>query len=544
MQGEHHHTKQPDIVLVGAGIMSATLGVLLKELNPQLTISIFESLDQIAGESSDGWNNAGTGHAALCELNYTPERADGSIETKKALEINEAFEISKQLWTYLVTRGVLGKPGSFIREVPHLSFVSGEKNVAYLRKRFAALSGHHLFAEMEYSEDRYELEEWMPLIMQKRDDTVPVAATRMDRGTDVDFGSLTRLLINHLKVQPGVALHLRQRITDVTRETNGRWLLDVEDKVTGAAYGVSAKFVFLGAGGGALPLLQKSGIPEGKGFGGFPVSGQWLRCDNPIITERHFAKVYGRASLGAPPMSVPHLDTRIIDGKRSLLFGPFAGFTTKFLKRGSYLDFPLSMKPDNLVPMLWAGARNVDLTKYLIGQVLQSPWSRILALREYMPSAKMKDWYLERAGQRVQVIKKDPVKGGILQFGTEVVAAADGSLAALLGASPGASTAVSIMLELLESCFPAELASDAWQAKLREMIPSFGQSLIDDADLFRKTQARTTELLELWNDEKPAARKPKPVPATPAEPAKPTAEKEHAPLPIKPRDVPTARPRS
>jgi len=499
MQGEQHHN-QPDVVLVGAGIMSATLGVLLKELDPQLTIAIFESLDQIAGESSNGWNNAGTGHAALCELNYTPERADGSLETKKAFEINEEFEVSKQLWSYLVERGVIERPTSFIHQVPHISFVSGAKDVAYLRKRYTALKAHHLFSSMEYSEDRQKLKEWMPLVIQRRDDTVPSAATRVAGGTDVDFGSLTRLLITHLKDQPGVTLHLRQRITDVERELDGRWWLTVQDKISGTKYGVSAKFVFLGAGGGALPLLQKSGIPEGNGFGGFPVSGQWLRCDNPIITGRHFAKVYGKASIGAPPMSVPHLDTRIIDGKRSLLFGPFAGFSTKYLKNGSYLDFPLSMKPDNLLPMVATGATNMGLTKYLIGQVLQSPWSRILALRKFMPSAKYKDWYLETAGQRVQVIKKDAKKGGVLQFGTEVVAAGDGSLAALLGASPGASTAVSIMLEILTRCFPDEMDSYAWQSKLREMIPSFGQSLITDAALARETNDRTTEVLELRDD--------------------------------------------
>jgi malate dehydrogenase (quinone) len=524
MQGDHHHEKQPDVVLVGAGIMSATLGVLLKELNPQLKISIFESLDRIAGESSDGWNNAGTGHAALCELNYTPERADGTVETKKALEINEDFALSKQLWSYLVARGVIAKPGEFIRQVPHISFVSGAKNVAFLRARYEALREHHLFEGMEYSESRDEMATWMPLVMQKRDDTIPAAATRVMEGTDVDFGSLTRLIVNHLKDQPGVALHLHQRITDVTREENGRWKLQVKNKVTGEQYAVSTRFVFLGAGGGALPLLQKSGIPEGHGFGGFPVSGMWMRCDNPIITERHFAKVYGKASLGAPPMSVPHLDTRIIDGKRSLLFGPFAGFTTKYLKNGSYLDFPLSINKDNLAPMLAAGAGNVGLTKYLIGQVLQSRWSRILALREYMPSAKMRDWYLEVAGQRVQVIKKDPVKGGILQFGTEVVAAGDGTLACLLGASPGASTAVSIMLEILERCFASEMASDTWQAKLREMIPSFGQSLIKDADLARKMKLRSTELLELWDDEKPSARKLKPAPNAPVSLSAPPVE--------------------
>ncbi len=501
MQGDHQHHQQPDVVLIGAGIMSATLGVLLKELNPRLTISIFESLDQVATESSNAWNNAGTGHAALCELNYTPERADGTIDTSKALAINEDFEVSKQFWSYLVERGVIERPGAFIHLVPHVSFVSGRKDVDFLRKRFAALRGHHLFAGMEYSESREELEEWMPLIVQRRDDTIPMAATRMSIGTDVDFGALARMLITHLKSQPGVSLHLRQRVTDVSRESDGRWKIEVKDNTSGTKYPVCAKFVFLGAGGGALPLLQKSGIPEGKGFGGFPVSGQWLRCDNPIITDRHFAKVYGKASIGAPPMSVPHLDTRIIDGKRSLLFGPFAGFTTKYLKNGSVLDFPLSMKPDNLWPMVATGARNVDLTKYLIGQVLQSPWSRLLALRKYMPSAKLRDWYLEVAGQRVQVIKKDAKKGGILQFGTEVVAASDGSLAALLGASPGASTAVSIMLEIIERCFGGELKSSGWQEKLREMIPSAGSSLIDDAVLSEQVRARTTEVLELRDDQ-------------------------------------------
>lgn len=542
MQGEHHQT-QPDVVLIGAGIMSATLGVLLKELNPQLTMAIYESLDRIAGESSDGWNNAGTGHAALCELNYTPVRADGTIDTKKAFEINEAFEISKQLWSYLVARGMVAKPGSFIRQVPHISFVSGAKNVAFLRKRHEALRGHHLFESMEYSETRDEMVEWMPLVMQKRDDTVPAAATRVMEGTDVDFGSLTRLIINYLKDQPGVALHLHHRVTDVKRDGRGRWQLDVENRVTHEPFKVSAKFVFLGAGGGALPLLQKSGIPEGHGFGGFPVSGMWMRCDSPIITERHFAKVYGKAAIGAPPMSVPHLDTRIIDGKRSLLFGPFVGFSTKYLKNGSYLDFPLSLQRDNLVPMLAAGAGNMGLTKYLIGQVLQSRWSRILALREYMPSAKLRDWYLEIAGQRVQVIKKDAKKGGILQFGTEVVTAGDGSLACLLGASPGASTAVSIMLEVLEKCFAGELASDEWQAKLREMIPSFGQSLIDDADLHRKMQLRSTELLELWDDERPAARQRRLSPREPIAPEAAPAESE-SPAPVTPPEDRSAARRS
>jgi malate dehydrogenase (quinone) len=501
MQGETHLQNQPDVVLIGAGIMSATLGVLLKQLNPQLTISIFESLDQVAAESSNAWNNAGTGHAALCELNYTPQLPDASVEIHKALDINESFEVSKQLWAYLVESGIIENPSAFIRQVPHCSFVHGQKNVEYLRKRFEALSEHHLFESMEYSEDPEVIAEWMPLIMEGREESEPVAATRVAMGTDVDFGTLTRLLITHLKSQPGVSLHLRQRITDVKREPSGRWKIVVKDTTSGSKYTVSTRFAFLGAGGGALPLLQKSGIPESKGFGGFPVSGQWLRCDNPEIVERHHAKVYGKASVGAPPMSVPHLDTRVIDGKLSLLFGPYAGFTTKYLKNGSLLDLPLSLRPDNLLPMIAAGLDNLDLTKYLIGQVLQSPKERLEALQEYVPTAKLEDWDLEIAGQRVQVIKKDAKKGGILQFGTEVVSAADGSLAALLGASPGASTAVSIMLEVIERCFPGDFASDAWQTKLSAMIPSVNHSLIEDAELYRETQARTADALDLREDE-------------------------------------------
>jgi malate dehydrogenase (quinone) len=482
-----------DVVLVGAGIMSATLGVLLKELDPALTMEIFESRDDVATESSDAWNNAGTGHAALCELNYTPEKADGSVDVSKALQINEAFKISKQFWAFLVEKEHLSKPRTFINRIPHLSFVHGAKDCAYLKKRFEALLKNHLFEGMQFSQDPAQLAEWMPLVMNGRDSAEPVAATRMTIGTDVNFGALTRSLVAHLRKMPGVTVHLQHEISDVHREGKA-WRLDVVDRVKNRRRPVSAKFVFLGAGGGALPLLQKSGIREGRGFGGFPVSGQWLRCLNPELIARHGAKVYGKAPIGAPPMSVPHLDTRMIDGKKGLLFGPFAGFTTKYLKNGSLLDFPLAIKPDNLVPMTAAAFQNIPLTKYLIGQVLQSPQARLDALKEFLPDAKMGDWKLEHAGQRVQVIKKDPKKGGILQFGTEVIASKDGSIAALLGASPGASTAVSIMLELIADCFPDRMKSPEWQARLREMIPSFGQSLIHDAKLHARvtTWARAT----------------------------------------------------
>jgi malate dehydrogenase (quinone) len=487
----------PDIVLIGAGIMSATLGVLLKELQPELTIEIFERLDVIAGESSDAWNNAGTGHSAFCELNYTPERADGSIETNKALKIAESFEVSKEFWSFLVQQGCIKDPASFIQSVPHMSFVWGADNVTYLKKRQQALESNHLFKGMQYSEDPAVLAKWMPLVMDGRDPAEKVAATRMEAGTDINFGALTRSLINYLTEQDGVSLHLNHEVRDLEQDEDGKWRLTVKNLETGKKRKLFTKFIFIGAGGGSLPLLEKSDIPEGKGFGGFPVSGQWLVCKNPEVVERHAAKVYGKASVGAPPMSVPHLDTRMIDGQKALLFGPYAGFSTKFLKKGSWLDLPKSIKFNNIRPMLAAGIDNLPLTKYLIDQVRQSPEERLEALQAFLPKAKMEDWELEYAGQRVQVIKKDPEHGGVLEFGTEVVSAADGSIAALLGASPGASTAVSIMLELLVRCFKDQLATVEWKDKLLQMIPSYGQKLAETPALCDQVREWSNTVLEL-----------------------------------------------
>ena len=494
---ENQLRNNPDVVLIGAGIMSATLGMLLKQLDPKLTIEIFETLDVAAAESSDAWNNAGTGHSAFCELNYTPEQTDGSIEIKKAVKIAESFEISKEFWAYLIKQRFITVPPSFIRPIPHMSFVWGEKNVEFLKKRHRALTTCHLFKGMKYTEDKDLLEEWIPLVMEGRDPNEKVAATRMDIGTDVNFGALTKCMFNYLKKQEGVALHFSHQVRDLEKEDDGRWMLNVKNTITSDRRKLKAKFVFIGAGGGSLPLLIKSEIPEGKGFGGFPVSGQWLRCTNREVIEKHNAKVYGKASVGAPPMSVPHLDTRMIEGKKELLFGPYAGFSTKFLKHGSYMDLPLSIKVSNIMPMLAAGAKNIPLTRYLIDQVRQSPEDRLAALREYLPAAKLEDWDLEIAGQRVQVIKKDEKQGGVLEFGTEVVSAADGSIAALLGASPGASTAVSIMIDLLKRCFKTQADSKEWQAKLKEMIPTYGQSLAKDAELLYQTRAYTSHVLGL-----------------------------------------------
>ncbi len=487
--------------------MSATLGMLLKELDPSLTIEIIERLDHAAAESSDAWNNAGTGHSAFCELNYTPQRPDGSVDISKAIKIAESFEQSRQFWAFLTRHEFVELPNTFIRSIPHIGFVWGEDNVDFLKKRYEAMQQSVLFEGMQYSEDRQQLADWMPLIMDGRDPAQKVAATFMPLGTDVNFGALTRAMFHCLKEMDGVTLHFNQEVYDLDRvanrrtsnreEKDGNWQVSVRDLDTRKRREIHAKFVFIGAGGGSLPLLLKSGLPEGRGYGGFPVSGQWLRCTNPDVIARHHAKVYGKAEVGSPPMSVPHLDSRMIKGKQELLFGPYAGFSTKFLKKGSFLDLPLSVNLRNIRPMIAAGLHNIPLTKYLIEQVRQSPDERLDALEKYYLKAHPSDWEIEIAGQRVQVIKHDDDEGGILEFGTEVVSAADGSLAALLGASPGASTAVSIMLSLLERCFSERLRTDAWQQKLREMIPSYGQSLGDSPALCREVRKYTSKVLDL-----------------------------------------------
>jgi malate dehydrogenase (quinone) len=486
-----------DIILVGAGIMSATLGVLLKELEPSLSIQMFETLDGAALESSDAWNNAGTGHAANCELNYTPERSDGSIDISKALEVNVEFDLSRQLWSYLVRKGAIADPQSFIHACPHMSFARGAENVAFLRKRFAALSAHHLYHGTEYTEDKRQLSEWVPLVMEGRAADEQVAATRIVSGADVDYGSLTRSLVRYLSAMKGFTVHYSHRVVNLQREGGGRWRVDAKHLKSGKVRSSTAKFIYLGAGGGALPLLQKSRIPQGRGYGGFPVSGIWLRCDDPEINKRHHAKVYGKASVGSPPMSVPHLDTRVIGGKHSLLFGPYAGFSTKFLKYGSLTDLFRSIRLSNIGPLLAVARDNFDLTEYLIGQVLQTARHRFSVLQEYYPCAKSADWRLEVAGQRVQIIKPDSHRGGVLEFGTELVPAEDDSLVALLGASPGASTAVFIALGVLQKSFGSELRPNGWLPKLKEMIPSYGESLIDDADLTRRVRAETARVLHL-----------------------------------------------
>jgi malate dehydrogenase (quinone) len=483
-----------DVVLIGGGIMSATLGSLISQLEPEWDIRILEQLPAVAEESSNPWNNAGTGHAALCELNYTPERPDGTIDIASAVKVNEQFQISRQFWSYLIAQRDLPDPGAFINAAPHMSFVWGESNVEYLRKRFEALKDHPLFAGMEYSEDASVIRSWTPLMIPGRAKNQPIAATRTTAGTDVDFGSLTRALLDGL-VEGGATLDTSYKVTRLKRMKDGLWHISGRYEVGFEPFEMRARFVFVGAGGGALRLLQKSGIDEIRGYGGFPVSGEFLRCDNPEVVARHRAKVYGKAEVGSPPMSVPHLDLRMVDGSPSLMFGPYAGFSPKFLKRGSWLDLFASVRPHNLIPMVAAGASNLGLVKYLVTQLLARRVTKFAALENFYPNANPDDWYRITAGQRVQVIKPDKQKGGVLQFGTEVIAAADGSIAGLLGASPGASTAVPIMLGLLERCFPGRM--DVWTPKIKKMIPSYGKQLAGDKRLAGRTLTATAKQLQL-----------------------------------------------
>ena len=491
------NTTKVDVLLVGAGVMSATLGVLLSRLDPSLKIMMVERLDKVANESTHSLNNAGTGHAGYCELNYTPQKTDGSVEINKALAINAGFEVSLQFWSWLVEQGVLPASHEFINSIPHQSFVWGDKDVAFLRKRYEMLHQHHLFEEMEYSEDPAVLRKWMPLVMTHRDAKQKIAATQVKHGSDIDFGSLTRHLIKSLKKYPNFELLLGHAIENLKQQTNGHWKVSIRDSHSDELKHIEAGFVFLGAGGGALPLLQKAGLPESHGYGGFPVSGQWLICKNPELVKKHHTKVYGRAPSGSPPMSVPHLDARIIDGQAALIFGPYAGFTTKFLKEGSIFDLFGSVKPGNLKPMLSVAFDNMDLTRYLIKGALQSHKDRVASLLHFYAEAKESEWSLESAGHRVQIIKKCNTKGGKLEFGTEIVTSKDGTLASLLGASPGASISVQAMLEVIERCFKKQAKTAEWKQKLKEMIPSYGESLDENVELLHTVRHRTRTILGL-----------------------------------------------
>jgi len=521
--------KKVDVLLIGGGIMSATLGVWLNELQPDWSMEMVERLDGVAQESSNGWNNAGTGHSALAELNYTPEDENGKVQIPKAVEINEAFQISRQFWSWQVQQGVLKNPRSFINSTPHMSFVWGDDNIKFLKKRYEALQASPLFAGMQYSEDPEVIKKWVPLMMEGRDPNQKIAATWTPIGTDVNFGEITRQFVAHLQATPKFDLKLSSEVQDITKNADGTWRVSYKNLKDGTTTETDAKFVFIGAGGGALHLLQKSGIPEAKEYAGFPVGGSFLVTENPTIAEQHLAKAYGKASVGAPPMSVPHLDTRVLDGKRVILFGPFATFSTKFLKEGSYLDLLTSTTTHNIWPMTKVGIKEYPLVEYLAGQLMLSDEDRMNALKEYFPNAKAEDWRLWQAGQRVQIIKRDEAAGGVLKLGTEIVASADGSIAGLLGASPGASTAAPIMLTVLQKVFKDQVATPAWQEKLHQIVPSYGTQLNGNPAKVAEEWAYTAKVLQLTPPPAiPQLAAPVAAPAEPAKAVKPNAASDMA----------------
>lgn len=503
--------QETDVLLIGGGIMSATLGTYLRELEPEWSMTMVERLEGVAQESSNGWNNAGTGHSALMELNYTPQNADGSISIEKAVAINEAFQISRQFWAHQVERGVLRTPRSFINTVPHMSFVWGEDNVNFLRARYAALQQSSLFRGMRYSEDHAQIKEWAPLVMEGRDPQQKVAATRTEIGTDVNYGEITRQLIASLQKKSNFSLQLSSEVRALKRNDDNTWTVTVADLKNGTAQNIRAKFVFIGAGGAALKLLQESGIPEAKDYAGFPVGGQFLVSENPDVVNHHLAKVYGKASVGAPPMSVPHIDTRVLDGKRVVLFGPFATFSTKFLKNGSLWDLMSSTTTSNVM-LLFQRFKTILFTQHhLTHQIFHQIEIIQPDVHHRYPQAKKEDWRLWQAGQRVQIIKRDAEKGGVLRLGTEVVSDQQGTIAALLGASPGASTAAPIMLNLLEKVFGDRVSSPQWQATLKAIVPSYGRKLNGDVAATERELQYTSEVLGL-NYDKPQAADSTPKP--------------------------------
>lgn len=498
-----------DVVLIGGGIMSATLGTYLSELEPNWQIRMFERLDAVGQESSYGFHNAGTGHSGFMEMNYTAVGDDGKISIERAEKIASQFEVAKQFWAYQVKQGRLGEPKSFINPVPHIAFV-WENEVDFLKKRHQAMIASPLFEGMIYTEDKAEIERWAPLVMQGRDANQKVAATRMDIGSDVNYGAITTQLIDGLTKSDKFKLSVNAEVVGISRNADKTWTVSVKDTKTGQTSHTKTKFVFVGAGGAAIKLLQYTDLPESKYYAGFPVGGLFLMTDNPAITEQHTAKVYGKAELGAPPMSVPHIDTRYIDGKKYVLFGPFATYSNKFLKNGSQTDLLASATKDNALPMAAVGLENTDLVKYLVSQVMLTDEERLKELQKYYPNAKLEDWKASQGGQRVQIIKKLPNEPAKLQFGTEIFASEDGTVAALLGASPGASTSPHILLNLLEKSFPEQVAGK-WNAKIKEIIPSYGEDLSKDAALLDRVRTDTSRTLGLVYTPKNAA----PV-ATPA----------------------------
>ncbi|NLU84424.1 malate:quinone oxidoreductase [Rhodococcus sp. HNM0569] len=448
-------TSETDILLIGGGIMSTTLAAMLALDEPTRRITLVERAGSLAAESSSAWNNAGTGHSGYCELNYMPDPED----PRGPQAVADLYARTRDWWSALERRGLLDT-ADFLHPTPHIDLVFGNRDVEYLRRRFATLVRDPRFRDMEYTEDPDVIAQWAPLTMRGRHAPEPMAATRHRHGTDIDFGALTRTL-GELVARSGGTIATSHEVRRLYRRAEGGWTVTGKNTKDGGAFRIHAAFVFVGAGGRALRLLQQGGVPEVRGYGVLPVGAGFFRCSRAEVVEHHEGKVYGQADVGAPPMSVPHLDKRMVDGRGHVMFGPYAMFSTRLLKHGSLVDFFATLQWHNL-PVLAAALRdNLGLVRYLIGQLLASDRRKFAQLRRFYPEADRDHWEFFAAGQRAQLVTPDPDRGGALRSGTELVMSEDRSIAGLLGASPGASVAVPAMEDLVRECFPQTKPSSA-----------------------------------------------------------------------------------
>lgn len=478
------------LVIVGAGIMGVTFATLARELDPNLDITLIERLPGPAMSNSGVFNNAGTGHEANCELNYTPVDED-EIALDKALHIHAQFNVAKQFWAYLVKQGIVKNPASFIHATKHCTLVA-EDSIGMLRLRFEEMSKHHFFGNMSFSESREEIQSWIPYTMEQRSETERMAATKIEGGTDVNFQAVTEDMVRYLGHHQ-VKLDFNTHVKRVHKSPTGTWL--VEASKDGAPVQYKADKLFVGAGGGAFPLLKKSHLPCRSRFAGFPVGGRFLVAEIDEQAARYYnAKTYGKAKVGAPPMSVPHLDLRAANGRHYLLFGPFATFMPVLEKGRGFVEYVRSMRLHDLPNLLNVALEHFPLVKYLVSETFKGKESMFTELENFAPGIRKKfEWKIVQAGQRVQIIKD-----GDLQMGTEVIVSEDLSYGTLLGASPGASVSPEVMLRTLEKMIPELFESEASQEKLKEIFVTTDlKQLITKPEVYLDAKAYANKWLNI-----------------------------------------------
>ncbi|WP_404362730.1 malate:quinone oxidoreductase [Marinobacter sp.] len=478
-----------NVIIIGAGIMGTTFATLAKEMAPDLDITILERLDGPGEGNSSAFWNAGTGHEANCELNYTPVDEE-VISVEKALKIHAQFNVAKQFWAHLVKKGAVKEPETFINQTRHCTIVS-ESAIEELKLRFSEMSAHHFFEQMRYSEDFDEIKSWIPYVMEERPRHEKMAATLVETGTDVNFGALTEQMAEHAVRDLGVSIKYGTHVKRVHRSPTGRWVIEAD--TSGEPVQYKADVLFVGAGGGAFPLLKKSHLPFRRRFAGFPVGGRFLQA--PVSKEEadHYrAKTYGKAKVGAPPMSVPHLDLRVVNGRHYLLFGPFASFKPRLERGRGFFDYLASIRPHDIPGLLNVALEHFPLVKYLVSETFKGEKSMFEELDSFAPGlSKRFDWKPIQAGQRVQIIKD-----GDLQMGTEILVSSDKTYGTLLGASPGASVSPEVMLRCLEQLLPAIFTKEEARKKKNEIFPEDDlDRLINDPDHYREIRDAVNEQL-------------------------------------------------